>query len=760
MESKVAKNLCTGCGACFNICPKNAIEMKEDKEGFLYPVIDKTKCIDCNLCAKKCPAVNKVEKHPEQENVYAICGSDEVCLRSSSGGAFELIANQFFAEGGYICGASWSVDFKKVEHIIISDKKDLHKLQTSKYVQSEIGNSYKEVKTLLEEGKKVLFSGTPCQVGGLNNFLGKDYENLLTIDILCHGAPSPGVWRDYIEEISAGKEIESVNFRYKKRIGLKMRLSLFLVKYKDNSFILNKVRESSFYRAFLNNLILRNVCSECQYTTINRCSDITLGDFWGIKKYNKKLNNKTGISFCMTNSDKGKDFIKKVPENNFKIKKEVPITCALKDNIVLYKPTKMHKLRNLFFEKYKKEKSVDKLTTGILDGKKYDGIIVNFYKTLNNYGAILTAYALQQYFTDKGLDYRLLNYNFKKMKKYKKTVFYTFTQKYLSLTQEVHSKKDLLEVNSKVDNFVVGSDQVFRDGILRKQPEIFLFTETDMNKKRVAFSASFGTDTFDCNEHDLKIYKRCFKRFDAISTREKSGVDICKNTFEVDAEHIIDPVFLLDKNKFEKLIDKNNDKYKNKMVYYVLDLTDDVKKEIDKISKEYNIEIINLAYTNIPVEEFLTAIKTCKYFITDSFHGSCFAMIFNTNFKAIINKARGAERFISLVQTFNNSNHFVDISEGEALTNLDTDKELWNNINNKIKEEQNRAEIWFKEVFSTNKIITSELEDIEKDFKKHKNVKFASKIARKGLFKIDEYPNQKIIFILGIKISIKKKGCK
>lgn len=753
MESKVAKNICTGCGVCLNICLKNAIEMKMDNEGFLYPVIDKTKCIDCNLCAKKCPAVNKVEKHPEQENVYAICGSDEICLRSSSGGAFELIANQFFTEGGYICGASWSDDFKKVEHIIISDKKDLHKLQTSKYVQSEIGNSYKEVKTLLEEGKKVLFSGTPCQVGGLKSFLGKDYENLLTIDILCHSAPSPMVWRKYLEELTRGKEIVNVSHRSKKSVNGHRKHTALLIDFKDGTNIYKTVSKSDYLTGFSAGLLDRKSCATCNYASVARVGDITLADFWKLEEFDSSIDTSKGVSLCIVNNSKAESYITSL-EKECKVFKKVPIKYAVNGNPVMAKPSRLHPRRNMFFRNFNPFFLISKQLSKYLYNDLYDGVIVDFWYKLNNYGAVITGWALQQYFEEHGYDYRMLNYATNgDLIRYRKFPTYSFVKKHMRLTEEIKSKKDLQNLNKTIDNYVVGSDQVFKEQFLRKAVEKFLFTETDFSKRRVGFSASFGLNKFECEDYDLRIYKRYFRRFDAISTREKSGVDVCKNTFGVDAEHIIDPVFLVNKDKYNQLIDENNKKYENKIVGYVFKYNNNTKEAIDALRERTGLDFIDIY--GVSIEEYLTAIKTCKYFITDSFHGTCFALLFKKNF-ANFAHIYDNERLKSLFETFN--------IEKPELTNKyylhEFSEEKLTEIENIIIREKQKAEEWFNRVFVEPKKPTLQQIENEFEFVKYKNEKFMSKMQKSGvlatLFSIKSIGNLIVIHLLGIKISIKK----
>lgn len=205
------KSKCCGCAACVQACPKQCILFEEDEEGFRYPLVDQSKCIDCGLCEKVCPEINQFARR-KPIKVYAAINNDEtIRMQSSSGGIFTLLAEKIIDEGGVVFGAAFDENWE-VRHEYVETRRGLAKLRTSKYVQSRIENRYQQTKKFLGEGRKVMFTGTSCQIAGLKRFLRKDYDNLLAVDVICHGVPSPMVWRDYLEEIkkaplgaSAGK---------------------------------------------------------------------------------------------------------------------------------------------------------------------------------------------------------------------------------------------------------------------------------------------------------------------------------------------------------------------------------------------------------------------------------------------------------------------------------------------------------------------------------------------------------------------------
>ena len=270
------KAKCSGCYSCINICPKKCIEMREDEEGFEYPVVNKNVCINCNLCEKHCPIENK-ERNIEEPIAYAaINKNEEIRRESSSGGMFTLLAEAILDKGGVVYGAAFNDEYI-VEHIKVTQKEDLKLLRGSKYVQSKIGTIYEDVRDSLQNGKWVYFTGTPCQVDGLLTYLGKEDSHLICQDIVCHGVPSPKIWKWYLKQIKLNNA--RISFRDKS------------TGWESYSFTINQKKKFTQYasdnlymRAFVKNLSLRPSCYECQSKGIKRKSDITLGDFWGINK--------------------------------------------------------------------------------------------------------------------------------------------------------------------------------------------------------------------------------------------------------------------------------------------------------------------------------------------------------------------------------------------------------------------------------------------------------------------------------------------
>ena len=346
------KTKCCGCSACANVCPKNCIIMQSDEKGFLYPVTNEAKCVQCGLCNKICPFLNFRDIR-EGKNAYAAYYKDEpVRGVSSSGGLFGRLAEEVLNENGVVFGAAYSEDFKSIKHIGVEKKEDLPKLYGSKYLQSVIGDSYKSVESYLKADRSLLFVGTSCQISGLKAYLRKDYDKLLTVDVICHGTPSPLIWRDYVteKEQKHDSKIVGVNFR-NKRFGWSK--SVLLLLFADGSEYCESGSKDEYMRGFLTNLYLRESCYKCECKGERVLSDISLGDFWGIESILPNFSDNKGASAVILNTDKGKAFFEKI-KSDLVIEK-VNYSDVLKGNPALVspvvKPDKSEKFWRLYHKK-------------------------------------------------------------------------------------------------------------------------------------------------------------------------------------------------------------------------------------------------------------------------------------------------------------------------------------------------------------------------------------------------------------------------
>lgn len=301
------KKDCTGCRACEQICPVKAITMKEDDEGFLTPIVDKNKCVNCGLCRKSCGQIERfrnTNKLKEQLYLGVKPKNVEIAKNSTSGGIAYLISKLIIEHGGVVFGSAYDENLMP-RQVCVKDFDGLQKLRGSKYVTSDTKDTFSQAKSLLEEGKIVLYIGVPCQIGGLKKFLKKEYENLYTIDIICHGVPSQKIFKRYLEyeEKKLGEKIISYNIRSKNKIDWGMG---FCAEIKtENKTKFNKADFDPYYTAFLNGSIYRESCYECKYGNLDRIGDMTLGDLWGIEQFDYDFYDKNGVSLAVVNTDKG-----------------------------------------------------------------------------------------------------------------------------------------------------------------------------------------------------------------------------------------------------------------------------------------------------------------------------------------------------------------------------------------------------------------------------------------------------------------------
>lgn len=345
---------CYGCRACEQICPKNAIEITADEEGFLYPHLKEDICIDCGLCNKICPVENKRTDSVGQikTSIAAQAVDKEILETSSSGGIFTLLASYILTAGGTVYGAAYNSNMY-VNHIKVTSLKELSTLRGSKYIQSDILNTYKLALLDLKKGIPVLFTGTPCQIHGLKLFLRKEYTNLFTIDLVCHGVPSNKLFHKIINvmENSYKSTVTSYYFRDKNIAGWSCSSSSYIIR-KNNKYTYLKYDKNmnSYFKAFIGGDFMRYSCYKCDYANTNRTGDITLADCWGIRRINPNYPNiNNGVSLVLINSSKGQELWEKVKSKTYH--EPIDLDYAVKSNPNLHRPTPMTIKRESSYKK-------------------------------------------------------------------------------------------------------------------------------------------------------------------------------------------------------------------------------------------------------------------------------------------------------------------------------------------------------------------------------------------------------------------------
>lgn len=343
----IEKKKCSGCGACKSACPVNAIYMKEDNEGFWYPFIDEEKCIKCNLCEKVCPIGKTNTVKPEF--VYAAKNKDvDVRMKSTSGAIFTAIAEYVFSNNGVVFGCEMDEE-KKVFTSCAKNLEELVKHRGAKYVQSDGRESFKETKEHLENGRLVLYTGTPCQIAGLKRFLHKDYENLILCDLVCHSVPSQKALKKYIEylEVKHKESVKKISFRDKTNSSWDK--SSITIEFISGAVHSENVYENIYIKGFNKGLFSRPACSECSFKNFANCADITIADYWGIEDVDKTFFDKAGVSLLIVNNKKGRYVFEKIEKKIDYI--ETSIEEAIVKNPHIEVPMKEHKDRKVFFEK-------------------------------------------------------------------------------------------------------------------------------------------------------------------------------------------------------------------------------------------------------------------------------------------------------------------------------------------------------------------------------------------------------------------------
>lgn len=352
-------DICTGCGACAAVCPYNCILMTADSEGFRYPVIDRDKCAQCGACERSCPICTPLDVNDEPA-AKAVQNVDEtVRAASSSGGVFTALAEDVLAKGGAVCAAVYDSDFS-VCHILVDSTDQLAMMRGAKYAQSKAEHCFSQIRDLLKKDLPVLFVGTPCQVAGLQAYLGRDYEALLLVDMVCHGVPSPSVWKQYLAERkqrdAAGSGLLNVELRSKTTGWSHYGYSVEM-RYEDGTVYSIPQGKDLFMRGFVSNLYLRPSCETCRFKGIQRTSDLTLGDFWGIWDQYPDFDDNKGTSLLLIHTEKGRNAWDQI-SNQFR---SIDVTAqeAVAQNPSAVQASCPHINRGRFFSKMDRVKSLE-----------------------------------------------------------------------------------------------------------------------------------------------------------------------------------------------------------------------------------------------------------------------------------------------------------------------------------------------------------------------------------------------------------------
>ena len=708
--------LCTGCATCAAVCPANALEMRFDEDGFKKPELEGSRCTNCSLCVQRCPSLNPRFNNKIEVATYALQAEDDVRSCSSSGGAFTLLARHILQSevGGYVCGAFFNKDALRVEHAIVSSMDDIAPLRQSKYVQSDIEGILPKIRTILEEeNRPVLFVGCPCQIAALDSFLGKSYEQLYTIDFLCGGVPSPKVFEKYLRETCNLKAIENVTCR-PKAFGWD---SFWMeITNKDGSVEYRNIKDDPYEQMFHSLMSGRKSCFTCVFSTFPRQGDMTIGDYWGVQNFDPDLDDGKGTSLVAANNQKGELLLSAISEYANRVC-EVPREYASTNRVSpkLARRVRVPQVRDRFFALNKTHSFQDAIQKSL--GEKYDIAVVSNWGGYN-YGAQLTQYAFYSVLT--GLGYDVLMVERPKMDFFggncaTPLLFAENPYPSYALCDRYDSLKDMRDINRYADTFIVPSDQLWNS--LFAEKDLFSLGYVNNDKKKLSYATSFGHYPHNWSKEDRAREAFFLKQFDAISVREQSGVKILEESFGLQSVQVLDPVFLAGEEVLSRLADKS--RYGSESAFvcsFVLDPVSQKQAIVEAVcgyAKLGTKAITDVAYDeqkadgwslpflpNVSIEDLLACIRQSSFVVTDSYHGACFAIIFNKPFIVIANDKRGRARFVSLLEQFGLQSRLVDAtsdvsSSVASLFDLD-----YAEINVKLEAEVDRSMAWLTKQLS------------------------------------------------------------
>ena len=718
VNEKVSTSLCCGCSACADVCPVKAIKMGYDKDWHLYPEVDNS-CINCGKCLSVCPQYQEKPKNEEPIG-YAVAAPDDVRMESSSGGVFYILAKYIIDNGGYVAGAVFDEQWQ-VKHILSNSLSDIARMQHSKYVQSQTAGIYSEVLAKLKEGVTVLFTGTPCQVAALRNFVGDKEYPLFVADILCHGVPSPKVFEYYLNENFDKSQIKDIIFRNKRHRNAAPSSITFVLK--SGKTVYSEYFDNSYADAFLSNIAERSSCLNCKFAVFPRVGDISMGDFWGAKTVETKIDTTRGISCVFLNNEKGKS-LWQVVSSNFE-------TIENYDNATLMswnrnKVELSHNKRHL--ELVPAINKYNSLRTSIshIKDDKYDiglfGIIPN-----SNYGGLITYYALYEYVHSLGYSVLMIHEPAYNSEVYTITHATNFFNEYCNLS-EVYKPADLYKLNDRVDTFLLGSDQVWNYSLFHCWYENLYFDFVSPAKKKIAYAASFGHDRHTVDQDRKGLVSAFLKEFDYIGVRERDGVTLTNQLYNKNSDVVCDPVFLLNLEKYKQLADKarvkNTGRYVgtyiiepadfkldvvNKVVDYLkcgnVNFTDGNMSVFAKKSKAFHDRHMPIV-SDASIENWLNMIINAEFVITDSFHCSCFCIMFNKPF-IVIQQRWALSRLQTLIDTYGIQNRWLRISSvDEFVINKEWFKPLPDDTEKIFSQQREFGRTWLKNALLSSKTVS------------------------------------------------------
>lgn len=675
--------MCCGCSACSSVCGTGAISMRRDRLGFLYPEVELSKCVDCGVCNRVCPfnGVDDESCHFASPMAFGVRSRDMSRLMGSrSGGLFATLADYVLGVGGVVCGAAFDSDFN-VRHFLIEKREEYCKLQGSKYAQSDMSAIINSAIDELYRGRFMLFSGTPCQIAAMKRVVGERFpRQILYVDVVCHGVASPKIWKEYIDywEQVVGDKVVDAEFRDKRRFGWRAHVERL-------SFSGRTIYSDCFATLFYKHVMLRDSCHVCPFASLKREGDITLADFWGWERSLSEFNSDNrGASLALVSTHFGLDMLQKVADNLDIV--SVGLDAAMQPN--LQKPTPRSSDSEHFVETYLHEGFEYAIKKFVGIGEYTFKVGISTFHCAHNYGAMLQAYALQQFLLSLGyntviVDYRLpaiyRNYTLcsysevgnplrwlRRLGGYMKRRLFDrrwrrfngFLENYLIKSKRVDSPD--IPSGLELDAIVCGSDQIWNRDLTEEFVPLYFAQGMPFHTKRIAYAASNGEG--DIKEDEWSVVEPMLRNFDAISVREGALSSFLKQR-GFNAIEMLDPVFLLNADRWDTIAKRPKiDGYI--LIYSFAEcggFSDEVRRVCETMPDK---SVIHITYNNRGIGikgdyrvvknagplEFLGYIAQSGFVITNSFHGTAFSLLYGKGLY-VSRPVRGGDRIESLIKS-------------------------------------------------------------------------------------------------------------
>ena len=722
--AELPKQECTGCAACSAACPHHAITMKEDEEGFYSPVLDADACKNCRRCTEVCPQIHPKERPAVSDKYIAVQAEGENRKKSTAGGFFITLAKQFMEDGGYVCAAVTAIKGKRTKHYVSNDPKFAVRYGKAKYMQSDLGNCLSQMQDLLKKGKKVLFAGCPCQVAGVKSLLAEYEENLLTVDVACHGVASPGSFDKYCLETFGG-EPRWIDFHCKMIYG-SYGSGMRLMRPDGTEYVAGAARDP-FFRSYHAGLNVRKSCGFCKYQTEERVGDITLGTLYNSERINKDWEKGLSLSLIQLNTQKADAYVQSV-KKQLQVCESVSVKKVKELSPIVNRPYYDDRNRDRFFELLRQTYFLKALNYA--QQGRYDIAVLGLWFG-RNYGSMITYYALHQVLKGMGLSVLMIANPLQPDDEdvSGKTHPVRFAMENYHISHKF-ALPDMWRLNAQADAFIVGSDQLWNYWLSRPYGQAYYLEFVDDYNKKIAYGTSFGARKYNGPEGQRLIAKSNLKKFDAVSVREEYAIETCKESFDVDAVKVLDPVFLCDRKEYHNLAEKVGMLEEEPFILaYILNPDEKVGRTLTELSesKNCNVRIILdeppwlfadnksalkikeskriKVLRNIEVKEWLYYFKNAEYVVTDSFHGTCFSIIFERRFMTMVNKKRARDRFPALMEPLGLMNHLVEepemvLEDGKLDQIID-----YQEIFRRIEDEKVTSMKWLKDAIFSRKTV-------------------------------------------------------